>query len=43
MDMQNLQRKKMLSIVVPVYNEQPNIENFYEEANKAMKNLDMEY
>lgn len=43
MEMQKLQQKKMLSIVVPVYNEQPNIEKFYEEATKAVKCLDMEY
>lgn len=33
----------MLSVVVPVFNEQLNIEKFYEEATKAIQNLDMEY
>ena len=32
-----------MSIVVPVYNEQPNIEKFYEEATKAAATLDMDY
>lgn len=35
--------RKLLSIVVPVYNEQLNIEKFYTEATKAVQNLDMEY
>ena len=35
--------RKLLSIVVPVYNEQLNIEKFYAEATKAVQNLDMEY
>ena len=34
---------KMVSIVVPVYNEELNIEKFYEEATKAVKTLDMDY
>ena len=33
----------MLSVVVPVFNEQLNIEKFYEEATKAIQNLDMDY
>lgn len=33
----------MLSVVVPVFNEQLNIEEFYEEATKAIQNLDMDY
>ena len=32
-----------ISIVVPVYNEQPNIEKFYMEATKAAATLDMDY
>jgi glycosyltransferase involved in cell wall biosynthesis len=39
----NLEEKKMLSVVVPVFNEQLNIEKFYEEATKAIQNLDMDY
>ena len=35
--------RQLLSIVVPVYNEQPNIEKFYEEATKAAASLDMDY
>lgn len=35
--------RKLLSIVVPVYNEQLNIEKFYTEATKAVQGLDMEY
>ncbi len=35
--------RKMLSIVVPVYNEQLNIEKFYEEATKAVQSIDMDY
>ena len=35
--------RQLLSIVVPVYNEQPNIEKFYEEATKAAATLDMDY
>ena len=35
--------RQLLSIVVPVYNEQPNIEKFYEEATKAAAALDMDY
>ena len=35
--------RQVLSIVVPVYNEQPNIEKFYEEATKAAATLDMDY
>lgn len=34
---------KMISIVVPVYNEELNIEKFYEEATKAVQTLDMAY
>lgn len=34
---------QLLSIVVPVYNEQPNIEKFYMEATKAAATLDMDY
>lgn len=33
----------MISIVVPVYNEELNIEKFYEEATKAVQTLDMAY
>lgn len=33
----------MLSVVVPVFNEQLNIEKFYEEATKAIQNLDIDY
>ncbi|MCH4179100.1 MAG: glycosyltransferase family 2 protein [Megasphaera sp.] len=33
----------MLSIVVPVFNEQLNIEKFYEETTKAVQSLDMDY
>lgn len=35
--------KKMLSIVVPVYNEQLNIEKFYTEVIKNVANLDMAF
>ncbi len=35
--------KKLLSIVVPVYNEQPNIEKFYTETTKAVQAIDMDY
>ena len=43
MSLFNLEEKKMLSVVVPVFNEQLNIEKFYEEATKAIQNLDMDY
>ena len=43
MSLFNLEAKKLLSIVVPVYNEQLNIEKFYEEATKAVAGLDMDY
>jgi dolichol-phosphate mannosyltransferase len=33
----------MVSIVVPVYNEQLNIEKFYEEATKAISALELDY
>ena len=33
----------MLSIVVPVFNEQLNIEKFYEETTKSIQDLDLDY
>lgn len=33
----------LLSIVVPVFNEQDNIKNFYQEVTKSMQSLDMDY
>jgi dolichol-phosphate mannosyltransferase len=42
-DVFNFVNRKLLSIVVPVFNEQLNIEKFYEEATKAVQNLDMDY
>lgn len=36
-------RRPFISIVVPVYNEQPNIEKFYEEATKALQTLEADY
>lgn len=35
--------QKMLSVVVPVYNEQLNIEKFYEEATRAIQSINMNY
>lgn len=35
--------RNVLSIVVPVYNEELNIKKFYEEATKAVQTLDMDY
>ena len=35
--------RQLLSIVVPVYNEQPNIEKFYEETTKAVQSIEMDY
>lgn len=43
MNVLNFVNKQLLSIVVPVYNEQLNIEKFYEEATKAVQTLDMDY
>ncbi|WP_301859074.1 glycosyltransferase family 2 protein [uncultured Megasphaera sp.] len=43
MDRCNQKDGAMLSIVVPVYNEQLNIEKFYEEATKAMQSVGMNY
>lgn len=36
-------RRPFISVVVPVFNEQPNIQKFYEEATKALVSLDADY
>jgi len=38
-----LVKKMLLSIVVPVYKEEDNVEKFYEEAIKAVGTIDMDY
>jgi polyisoprenyl-phosphate glycosyltransferase len=38
-----LVKKMLLSIVVPVYNEEDNVEKFYEEVIKAIQTIDMDY
>lgn len=43
MDVGTVENKQKLSIVVPVYNEQPNINKFHEEVTRVMETLDMAY
>lgn len=43
MSLNKLVNSMKLSVVVPVFNEEGNIEKFYEEAVKAIKTLDMDY
>lgn len=38
-----LVKRMLLSIVVPVFNEEENIEKFYEEVVKSLNTLDMDY
>lgn len=43
MDVGTVENTQKLSIVVPVYNEQPNINKFHEEVTRVMETLDMAY